>query len=333
LKQLAEHAADTRPDRATSITTLNAVCRFLGRARRKAAKKRLQAEICAAIIRRCTQFQTNVGAVLRSLKQGATIPNTRVDRALFTDADGVAVLETEGEAVLARVRDHFEEWFGPRTERLDAAPEYIREEYQPRSDIQAAWFEDLMSPITPGELRSTLRRLPRGKAPGKSGLVNELWTHVGTRCENELRLLLLNECLRLEDIPTPWKQSVIVPIPKTAEFTGNLDQLRPIALLESSRKILSAILTRRLSQAMEKHRVLRGLNLGFRANRQAADLAFAIQGLCEASRVAGKPIELLSLDVRRAYDSVSLPTLQRSLRRIRVPEGYIRLLSNIHNSR
>ena len=79
--------------------------------------------------------------------------------------------------------------------------------------------------------------------------------------------------------------------------------------------------------------MLRGLNLGFRANRQAADLAFAIQGLCEASRLAEKPIELLSLDVRRAYDSVSLTTLQHSLRRIRVPEGYIRLLSNIHSGR
>jgi len=72
--------------------------------------------------------------------------------------------------------------------------------------------------------------------------------------------------------------------------------------------------------------------MGFRVNRQAADLAFAIQGLCEASRMANEPIDLLSLDVRRAYDSVPLTTLQHSLRRIRVPEGYIRMLSNIHNN-
>ena len=189
-----------------------------------------------------------------------------------------------------------------------------------------------MGPITPDELDHTLRRLPRGKAPGKSGLINELWTHAGPRCKDVLRLLL-NECLRLEDIPTPWKQSVIVPIPKTPEFTGNLDQLRPIALLESSRKILSAILTRRLSKPWSSTECSRGLNLGFRANRQAADLAFAIQGLCEASHLAEKPLELLSLDVRRAYDSVSLTTLQHSLRRIRVPEGYIRMLSNIHSGR
>ena len=188
------------------------------------------------------------------------------------------------------------------------------------------------SNLTPDELTHTLQHLPRGKAPGKSGLINELWIHASPRCHELLRLLL-NECLAHEDIPEDWKQSVIVPIPKTAEFTGNLDQLRPIALLEATRKILSAVLTRRLRMAIEQHQVLRGFNMGFRANRRATDLAFAIQGLCEASHTAGKPIDLLSLDVRRAYDSVSLDTLQRSLRRIRVPEGYIRMLSNIHTGR
>src|SRR5262245_29679112 len=55
--------------------------------------------------------------------------------------------------------------------------------------------------------------------------------------------------------------------------------------------------------------------------------------MCEASRTAGRALELLSLDVRRAYDSVSLTTLQHSLRRIRAPEAYIRMLSTIHTSR
>ena len=58
-----------------------------------------------------------------------------------------------------------------------------------------------------------------------------------------------------------------------------------------------------------------------------------MQGLCEACRTARQPIDLLSLDVRRAYDSVSLTTLQASLRRICVPEEYIRMLSTIHTSR
>src|SRR5689334_10447726 len=274
LKQIAEPTAIVA-DRAEAVPTLNAAMRLLGQARKQAATKRQQAKIHSAILRRCEQFQSNIGAVLRSLKRGPLLPSTRVDRALFMDADGRAVLETEAEAVQARVRSHFEAWFGARAVRLEAAPEYIRQEYQPLVHVSSAWFDDLMGPIEPDELEYTLKLLPRGKAPGKSGLANELWAHAGTICREALRLLL-NECLRHEDIPTAWKQSMVIPIPKTAEFTGNLDRLRPIALLESSRKVLSAILTRRLQQVLEEHQVLRGLNLGFRANRQAADVAFAI---------------------------------------------------------
>jgi ribonuclease HI/exonuclease III len=332
LKQLAAPTEDTDPDRTSATPVLNATIRALRKARIRAAAKRLHFKIREAIHRRCERFLGNVGAVLRSLKRGPLVPNTQVDRALFTDDDGAKVLETDAEAVLARVRTHFESWFGPRDERLAAAPEYIRREYQPLPDIEPAWFDALMSPITEEELEDILQHLPRGKAPGKSGLANELWIHAGPECKEAFRLLL-NECLRHEDIPTTWKQSLVIPIPKTTEFAGDLDKLRPIALLETSRKVLSAVLTRRLRQVIEQRQVLRGFNLGFRANRQAQDLAFSIQGMCEASRVAEKPIDMLSLDVRRAYDSVSLSTLQHSLRRIRVPEGYIRMLSTIHTSR
>ena len=38
---------------------------------------------------------------------------------------------------------------------------------------------------------------------------------------------------------------------------------------------------------IEQLQMLRGLNVGFRANRQPAVLALAIQGLCEASKPHG----------------------------------------------
>jgi exonuclease III/ribonuclease HI len=333
LRQLAAPTPNnTAPDSPIATSILNEVARRLGRARLRAAAKRLHSKIHAAIRQRCELFEKDPGAVLKKLKRGPLVANKRVDRVLYRDADGTTTLETEAEAVQPRVRAHFEAWFGPRNPRLEEAPGYIRDEYQPQPHTSAAWFAGLMDPIEPGELQNALRCLPRRKAPGLSGLVNELWTHAHLKCGAVLRLLL-NECLRHEDIPAPWKQSVIVPIPKTAEFLGDLDKLRPISLLETTRKVLSTILTRRLQGVVEKRQVLRGLNLGFRAGRQAADLAFAIQGLCETSRMAGKALELLSLDIRRAYDSVSLSTLQQSLRRIRVPEAYIRTLTNIHTGR
>ena len=111
--------------------------RHLSKARAITAAKRLRSKIRAAISHRCARFLNNIGSVLQNMKRGLTIPNTRVDRALYTDSDGIAVLETDAEAVQTRVQSHFNKWFGHCNERLATAPEYIREEYQPQPHILA----------------------------------------------------------------------------------------------------------------------------------------------------------------------------------------------------
>ena len=245
-------------------------------------------------------------------------------RALYTDTDGTAILETDAEEVQDRVRSHFEAWFGPRSEGLDAAPEYIRNEYhQPHPDITAAWFEGLMQPITGDELGDTLLRLPLGKAPGKSGLVNELWIHAGYTCKHALRALL-NECLHHhEDIPTSWKQSVVVPIPKTAEQSSAGISTSCVPSPSSSRRARSsrpAILTRRLTHPPRPSRATKcSVGSTWASERTAKQRTSRLP----SRGCVKQAIELLSLDVRRAYDSVSLTTLQRSLRRIlRVPDTH-----------
>src|SRR5262249_33428505 len=148
--------------------------RHLGKARLRAAAKRLHSKIHAAISKRCEDFEKDPGAVMKKLKRGPLVSNTRVDRVLRTDTDGHATLETEKEAVLSAVQAHFAAWFGPRREKFEEASGEIRAEYRPKPDIEQAWFHGLMCPITADELQSTLRRLPRRKAPGLSGLINEL---------------------------------------------------------------------------------------------------------------------------------------------------------------
>ena len=120
---------------------LNAIIRALRKARILAAAKRLHSKILEAIRRRCEQFLGNVGAVLRSLKRGPLVPNTQVDRALYTDDDGTTVLETEAGVVLDRVRTHFESWFGPRRRKAGSSAEYIRREHQPLTRASQNGFE------------------------------------------------------------------------------------------------------------------------------------------------------------------------------------------------
>ena len=48
--------------------------------------------------------------------------------------------------------------------------------------------------------------------------------------------------------------------------------------------------------------------------------------LAEGCRLAGETLHILNLDVQKAYDSVSPILLEVALRRLSVPNGYIRLV-------
>jgi hypothetical protein len=106
-----------------------------------------------------------------------------------------------------------------------------------------------------------------------------------------------------------------------------------MALLETMCKLFSSILTKRLQRVIETHGVLRGGNFGFTSGRRTKDFVHVLRATIDDSLLCRRELEVLLLDVRRAYDSVSWISLQRSLERIRVPATYIQLLRNIFDGR
>ena len=67
-----------------------------------------------------------------------------------------------------------------------------------------------------------------------------------------------------QHIPDFWKQRWLVPLPKTTELS-NIEDLRPICLLEIFRKLWTSILTHRIRGAWETHDMLDPSQHGFRA--------------------------------------------------------------------
>ena len=58
-----------------------------------------------------------------------------------------------------------------------------------------------------------------------------------------------------QHIPDFWKQRWLVPLLKTTELS-NIEDLRPICLLEIFRKLWTSILTHRIHGAWETHDML-----------------------------------------------------------------------------
>jgi Reverse transcriptase (RNA-dependent DNA polymerase) len=110
-----------------------------------------------------------------------------------------------------------------------------------------------------------------------------------------------------EPIPKSFGFGVLVLIPK-----GVPDQYRGIALLEIAYKLVSSIINRRLVKAIPFHDAIHG----FRAGRGTGTAIIRAKLLMQLAQRQTKPIYMLFLDLKKAYD-----TLDRS-RTLEILKGY-----------
>ncbi|GBC51848.2 ribonuclease H-like domain-containing protein [Rhizophagus irregularis DAOM 181602=DAOM 197198] len=83
--------------------------------------------------------------------------------------------------------------------------------------------------------------------------INECWY-------NEVIQPITNLCLQVGDIPEKWKHALLYPIPKTMDWEYSLIKTRPIILLETLRKVVVKIVTKRLSKVIAERNILKGGN-------------------------------------------------------------------------
>ena len=67
-------------------------------------------------------------------------------------------------------------------------------------------------------------------------------------------------CLNLGEVPEKWKLAQIYPIPKDIEWGYSLNNIRPIALIETFRKVVTKVLTKRLTKVLMRREILKGPN-------------------------------------------------------------------------
>ena len=62
------------------------------------------------------------------------------------------------------------------------------------------------------------------------------------------------------EIPIKWKIAQVYPIPKDVEWGYSLNNIRPIALIETFRKVITKVITKRLAKVFMEREVLKGPN-------------------------------------------------------------------------
>ena len=90
----------------------------------------------------------------------------------------------------------------------------------------------LIELITLQEWDSTVMSLSNKSAPGPSGISYRILKKLPIEF-NTLIVDLVNCCFSLNIVPMQWKVSHIIPIPKPQKFTYDINNTRPIALLDT----------------------------------------------------------------------------------------------------
>ncbi|KAG9288919.1 hypothetical protein G9A89_019541 [Geosiphon pyriformis] len=117
-------------------------------------------------------------------------------------------------------------------------------------------------------------------------------------------LVLLNFCLVGELVPEPWREAWVSMIPKPYEWEGVLTNTHLIALIETACKILSKILSDKISLACSTFDVLHGDNFSVLKGTTMQSLIFAIGSVVEDALEKNHKLWLVLQDIHKAYDSV-----------------------------
>ena len=169
----------------------------------------------------------------------------------------------------------------------------------------------LVEAITQEEVDRAIRQLNCHKAEGMDQLTNEMLKSAGPQAR-KLIMRLFNNVLETGRNPEEWKVGNIILALKRPPDT-DIANYRPITLISCLSKLLTKIITERLSAAAESSGILGDNQSGFRAGRCCADNIFILNSVLEFNKSRRMKSFLLFVDLQEAYDRVDRTILFRKL--------------------
>jgi hypothetical protein len=271
-------------------------------------EKRKQSELIKkALQKRCEDLKTNQRRVIQTLTNSYR-DRIKIDRIKVKQQKGEDYITTQREEIFHQIYKYYSEAFKKRDAGFKYLDDSWKEQYFPRDFIKEEWFSPLQEKIKEEEIKAMLRTLPNNKAAGPSGIKYEMLKHLGDE-----GIAVLTELFNLFLIkgltPKSWKESLLYPISKGKEWRCELNNTRPIVLLEVTRKCFTKILTERLGGICKERNILKGPNFAGLPGESTMEPIHLLNNICEEAREEGKELWVLFQDTAKAYDTISLNML------------------------
>ncbi len=185
--------------------------------------------------------------------------------------------------------------------------------------------------FTPAEVASAIKRANNSKAFGPDNLTIFHLKHLGQAGLNYLTSLF-NLSIASCKIPSIWKTSTIIPLPKPGKDLLLSDSYRPISLLCPAIKVLESLLLPHLNQNLP----LQEHQHGFRPQHSTVSALLNITDTIANGFNRPKPAHrtiIVALDLSKAFDSISHQKLLNKIVSTNLHPSITRWLSNYLHGR
>ena len=169
-------------------------------------------------------------------------------------------------------------------------------------ELQSGWHSDWLAAITVEEWTTYWSNKKLRSSPGASGVGVDMWKFAPAWV-HELACATYSACMRLKVHPSSWRQEVVVPIPKVIDSDA-LGDLRPLKLLEVTKKAVMSVIKGRMQGELEARGILSEVQAGFRPGLNCHLAALRLQTAYEAARRDREELHVVAMDIAKAYDSV-----------------------------
>ena len=188
-------------------------------------------------------------------------------------------------------------------------------------------------PISRDQIKRALARLRPFKAPGPDRIPNIVLTKCADLIESRL-WYIYTAIIEKGWYYEPWKTFTTVVLRKPGKPRYDVPKAyRPIALLNTMGKVLTAIVAEQLSYYTEKHALLPPLHFGGRPARTTNDaihyLAYKIKDAWRKKQVTS----VLFLDIEGAFPNAVNERLIANLTKRRVPTAIVQFVNNMLTGR
>ncbi|CAG7817470.1 unnamed protein product, partial [Allacma fusca] len=206
------------------------------------------------------------------------------------------------------------------------APAEQSSTYLAISDTRHEFLDQQISVI---EYNEAVKHIKNGKAAGPDEITNEFLKNLPAS-GGKLLCTAINKIFSSEEPPADWSEFETCMIFKKGD-AENPENYRPIALANTTMKLFTHIIERRLRKWAENNKLLPEAQAGFRAGRGCID---HIHTLNSAIQIAlndnnGK-LYALFIDFKQAFPSIDHNLLWKTLNDIGTSGKIIRILQNLY---